>query len=687
MHRIDQDGASTEEVAANPWTGKPFSQNYYKLLKDRKKLPVYEFKDEVIETVRTNRVTIIEGSTGSGKTTQIPQFLLEADIVDSKFQVVCTQPRRVAAINVATRVADEMDVHLGGTVGYNVRFDVRESEETRLKYVTDGLLIKQFITDPEVRQYGIIIIDEAHERSVNSDIILGLLKNLVEKRDDLHVVVMSATLEATRFIEFFNDAPHLVVPGRLHPIEIIHVDEPVKEYFESTITTALKIHNEEPPGDILIFLTGEEEIENACERLRQGARNTKSGLRAQVLPLYGSLPAGDQQRVFAPTKPGFRKIICATNIAETSVTIDGVVYVVDPGFVKQSKYLPNRRLAALLVVPISQAAATQRSGRAGRTKPGKCFRLYTKNDYEQLLPKQTTPEIQRSDLTSVILTMLATGIRDIVNFPFIDPPPQTQLATSVEELYHLGAIDDDAQLTEVGRLISIIPTEPKLAKALVGARKFGCTEEMATIVALLSEQGNAFVRPRKEEGLADAAHGQFKNAWGDHVTLINVYDAYKMNGASKQWCQNNYIDHRFISRADRSRGQLISLMKHQNIPIVSIGREHRDRERVILRALLEGMFMQVAMLNMSSGMYLLVTDQKEASIHPSSCLRRKPEWVIYNEYIFTKKDFLTGVSEVRPEWLFEASPSFFDVDNLREGLVKKALISVKKHMEEDGKFK
>ncbi|OHT14006.1 helicase [Tritrichomonas foetus] len=672
----------------NPWTDRPYSHEYFKILKQRQKLPVYEFKEKVIEAVRKNKITIIEGSTGSGKTTQIPQFLLESDILGTNKKVICTQPRQVAAINVAMRVAQEMDVELGSIVGYCVRFDAKVSEKTRLKYMTDGLLLREFISDRDVSEYSIIVIDEAHERNINSDIILGLVKQLCERRDDIRVVVMSATLEVAKFTNFFNDAPHLLVPGRLHPVQIIYTPESVANYVDAAITTALKIHREEPEGDILIFLTGEEEIETACDRIREGCVNVKNKERPLVLPLYASLPPRDQQRIFRPAKnPNQRKIIVSTNIAETSVTIDGVVYVIDPGFVKQSQYQPERRMSALLVTPISKASANQRSGRAGRTKPGKCYRLYPESAYNSQLVEQTVPEIQRSDLGSVILLMLATGITDVVHFPFIDKPPHQQLLTAVTELYHLGALNDEAQLTEVGQMISTIPVEPKHAKCLVASKKFGCTSEIATIVSLLDQQGSVLFRPRDQEKAADLAHANFKSTYGDHITFLNVYDEFVANGRDKNWCDQNYINYKLITRADKTRGQLVSILRKYNIDIVSVPRSSSDREKLILRGLLEGLFLQTSMLNFSSGCYLFMVGSKDASIHPSSCLRRKPEWIVWSDYIFTTKAFVRTVSEIQPEWLLEASPSYFAPENLAQGQIKLALDTVRRLKAEKEKFK
>lgn len=678
-----------DEIVTNPYTNCPYSREYFKILKQRKLLPVFEYKDRIIECVRNNKVTIIEGSTGSGKTTQIPQFLLEADIIPSDKKVICTQPRQVAAINVATRVAQEMDVELGSVVGYCVRFDAKLTNQTRLKYMTDGLLLHEFISDRDVNDYGIIIIDEAHERNINSDIILGLLKQLTERRKDVRIVVMSATLEADKFTTFFDKAPHLEVPGRLYPVEIIYTSDPVSNYVESAINTALKIHREEPMGDILLFLTGEEEIETACERIREGSRNVQNKERPLVLPLYASLAPKDQQRVFRPTKnANQRKIIVSTNIAETSVTIDGVVYVIDPGFVKQSQYQPERRMSALLVTPISKASAKQRAGRAGRTKPGKCYRLYTESAFDQQLVEQTVPEIQRSDLGSVILLMLATGIEDIVHFPFIDKPPLSQLSSAIEELYHLGAVNGDAKLSEVGQMIASIPIEPKHAKCLVAAKKFGCTAEIATIVSILDQQGSILYRPKEQAQLADLAHGSFKNPYSDHITYLNAYDAYVANGRDREWCDKNFVNYKIISRAEKTRGQLISLLRKFKIDIVSISRQNLDREKLIIRGLLEGLFMQTAMLNFSAGKkYIFLIGSKDASIHPSSSVKRTPKWIVWSDYIFTTQAFVRTISEIQPEWLFEASPSYFDTKNLPEGQIKQELMATKKIMDSKNRYK
>lgn len=686
----------------NHWTGKPCSESYKKLRAHREQLPVYQFRDQLIESVRNNRVTIIEGATGSGKTTQIPQFLLEANIIPADKQIVCTQPRRVAALNVANRVAKEMDVPIGQVVAYTIRFDSTETENTSLVYMTDGLLLREFVRDPDVNRYGIIIIDEAHERTINTDIIIGLLKKAVERRNDLHAVIMSATLEVDKFIKFFPDSPHLKVPGRLFKVDIIYSKEPVGSYVDAAVTTVYDIHVNQPPGDILLFLTGEEEIDLSCGRIRdkinaQRALLEHSGqvLEPIVLPFYASLHPSQQEEVFKPTPPGARKIIISTNIAETSVTIDGVVFVVDPGFVKQKQYDPERHMSRLIVTVISKAAANQRSGRAGRTQEGKCYRLYPEAAYNMNLPEQTTPEIQRTDLANVLLMMLAAQIKDVVNFPFLDPPPAIQMGSAAEELYHLGIITMEGELTEIGKNIALIPVEPKLAKALICSEKYGCTEEIATLVAVLSEQGQMFSRPQKDAAKADEKHATFKSKSGDHVTYLNVFEDFLRQNPKQRriWCETNFINFRFMERANRSRQQLVSMLKHMNIKLMHIPEEKSgERDNLVIRALLEGMFMQIAMLNVRSSTYQFLQSAKEAEIYPSSMLKNATsEWIVYSEYISTKAEFVRTVSIVKPEWCFEASPSFFDLEQFDNSSIKQRLLTKRKEylkMKEDsGKFK
>ena len=409
--------------------------------------------------------------------------------------VACTQPRRVAAMSVAKRVADEMDgtcftsyvvslshpilVSLGKQVGYSIRFeDMTEPGTTFLKYMTDGMLLREAMHDPDLERYSTIILDEAHERTLATDILMGLLKNLVKKRKDLKLIVMSATLDALKFQKYFtidDPAPLFKVPGRTHPVEIFYTQEPEPDYVEAALRTVLMIHRAEDPGDILLFLTGEEEIEDACRKIKIEADDLVSQDPDSVgpltcIPLYSSLPPQQQQRIFdpappprVPNGPPGRKVIVSTNVAETSLTIDGIVYVVDPGFSKQKLYNPRIRVESLLVSPISKASAQQRAGRAGRTRPGKCFRLYTEKDFMKELEEQTHPEILRSNLANTVLELVKAGVKDLVRFDYVDAPAPETLMRALELLNFLAALDDEGNLTHMGAMMSEFPLDPQVS--------------------------------------------------------------------------------------------------------------------------------------------------------------------------------------------------------------------------------
>lgn len=398
--------STSRSSTMNPYTNSPFSQKYHALYRKRITLPVFEYRADFMRLLAENQCIVLVGETGSGKTTQIPQWCVEhAAAVGSK-GVSCTQPRRVAAMSVAQRVSEEMDVILGQEVGYSIRFEDCSSPKTLLKYMTDGMLLREAMSDPMLEGYQVILLDEAHERTLATDILMGVLKEVVRQRKDLKLVVMSATLDAGKFQQYFDNAPLMNVPGRTHPVEIFYTPEPERDYLEAAIRTVIQIHMcEEIEGDVLMFLTGQEEIDEACKRIKREIDNLGPEVgELKCIPLYSTLPPVLQQRIFepppAPKSNGAigRKVVVSTNIAETSLTIDGVVFVIDPGFAKQKVYNPRIRVESLLVSPISKASAQQRAGRAGRTKPGKCFRLYTEMAYKNEMQDNTYPEILRSNL-------------------------------------------------------------------------------------------------------------------------------------------------------------------------------------------------------------------------------------------------------------------------------------------------
>ena len=661
------EGGDDGAGGVNPWTGRPYTPKYYEILKKRKDLPVWQQQEEFTETLAKNQTLILVGETGSGKTTQVPQFVVEAGYTKDGKMCVCTQPRRVAAMSVARRVADEMDVTIGEEVGYSIRFEEATGPKTFMKYSTDGMLLREAMTDPLLSRYSVIVIDDAHERTLATDVLFGLLKEVLLKREDLKVVVMSATLEAEKFQGYFLEAPLMRVPGRLHPVEIFYTQDPERDYLEAAIRTAVQIHACEPPGDILIFLTGEEEIEDACAKIRREIGNAGDKVGdAKVVPLYASLPPQQQQRIFdeaPPPRNGIagRKIVVSTNIAETSLTIDGIVYVLDPGFSKQKVYNPRIRVESLLVSPISRASAHQRAGRAGRTRPGKCFRLYTEASFKKDLQEQTYPEILRSNLGSVVLQLKKLGIDDLVHFDFMDPPAPETLMRALELLNYLGALDDDGNLTKVGKVMSEFPLDPQLAKMVCVSPQFTCANEILTITAMLSVP-NPFIRPRDQQKEADDAKAQFSHVEGDHLTLLNAYHAFKQNGEDSQWAWNNYLNFRAMKSADNVRSQLMRIANRYDMNLRSTEFTSRDYYLNIRKAILSGYFMQVAHLE-RKGSYLTVKDNQEVSLHPSTCLDNKPQWVVYNEFVLTTKNYIRTCTTVEGAWLIEIAPHYFDLSN------------------------
>ncbi|KAJ1549100.1 hypothetical protein HK405_009784 [Cladochytrium tenue] len=667
------DAEHYENGETNLFTGRAYTRRYREILQKRRTLPVHKQRDEFLEIMHKHQILILVGETGSGKTTQIPQFLLYDEQPQlTRQQIACTQPRRVAAMSVAKRVADELDVNLGDEVGYSIRFEDCTSSKTVLKYMTDGMLLREAMNDPLLKRYSGIVLDEAHERTLSTDILMGLLKEVCKQRPELKLVVMSATLDAGKFQAYFNDAPLLMVPGRTYPVETFYTPEPERDYLEASIRTVREIHLYEEPGDILLFLTGEDEIEDACRKI---TAEIGSLIQAQpdhvgdikVIPLYSSLPPAQQQRIFEdappPRKPGGppgRKCIVSTNIAETSLTIDGIVYVIDPGFSKQNVYNPRIRVESLLVSPISKASAQQRAGRAGRTRPGKCFRLYTEKAFLKDLQDQTYPEILRCNLGTVVLQLKKLGIEDLVHFDFMDPPAPETLMRALELLNFLDALNDDIELTDVGRLMAEFPLDPQLSKALIASPAKRCSNEILTIVAMLSSP-NCFVRPNDQRKKADEAKAEFNHPEGDHLTLLNVFQAYTENNCDPQWCYRNYLNARSLKSANNVREQLSRTMQRCGLELNSTQFEDKNYYTNIRYALTVGFFMQVAHLE-RDGNYLTVKDNQVVQLHPSCCLENKPEFVLYNEFVLTQKNYIRTVTDIRGEWLLQVSPAYYALD-------------------------
>ncbi|EEB06271.2 ATP-dependent RNA helicase Cdc28 [Schizosaccharomyces japonicus yFS275] len=643
------------------------------LQETRKSLPIYQHRDGLLQAIEEYQVLIVVAETGSGKTTQLPQYLHEAGYTNGGKKICCTQPRRVAAMSVAARVAKEMNVRLGQEVGYTIRFENNTSEKTCIKYLTDGMLLREFLTEPDLESYSVIIIDEAHERTLHTDILFGLVKDIARFRPDLKLLISSATIDAEKFSTYFDNAPIYNVPGRRYPVSIYYTPQPEANYIQAAITTVLQIHTTQESGDILVFLTGQDEIELMSENLQELCRVLGKKIKEMIIcPIYANLPSELQSKIFEPTPPGARKVVLATNIAETSITIDGVSFVIDPGFVKEDVYNPRTGMQSLVTVPCSRASADQRAGRAGRVGPGKCFRLYTRWTYNNELEASTSPEIQRTNLTSIVLLLKSLGINNLLEFDFMDAPPPETLMRSLELLYALGALNSKGELTKLGRQIAEFPADPMLSKSLIAASMYGCVEEVLSVVAMLGESSSLFYRPRDKVMEADKCRANFTQPLGDHFTLLHIWNEWVDTDFSYSWARENFLQYRSLCRARDVRDQLASLCDRVEIEIVGNG---LDSFEPIQKALLAGYFCNAARLERTGDSYRTIKTGQTVFIHPSSTmLEKRPKFIIYYELVLTSKEYCRQVMEIQPEWLLEISPHYFKPENIqdsRKGMPRK----------------
>lgn len=629
------------------------------LKEQREYLPAFAVRENLMQVVRDNQVIIVVGQTGSGKTTQLTQFLYE-DGYAKHGLIGCTQPRRVAAMSVAKRVCEEMEVNLGSLVGYAIRFEDCTSKETQIKYMTDGILLREAMTEPDLDQYSCIIMDEAHERALNTDILMGLFKKVLARRRDLKLIVTSATMNAKRFSDFYGSAPEFIIPGRTFPVDIQYARSPCEDYVDGAVKQALAIHVAQGPGDILIFMTGQEDIEVTCELLEERLRQLNDPPKLMILPIYSQMPADLQAKIFDQAPPGVRKIIVATNIAETSLTVDGIMYVVDAGFSKLKVYNPKMRMDTLQITPISQANASQRAGRAGRTGPGRAFHLYTERAYKEEFYVQTIPEIQRTNLANTVLQLKSLGVRDLLSFDFMDPPPQDAVTTSLFDLWALGALDHIGNLTPLGRTMSAFPMEPSLAKLIITAAtpEYRCAAEMLTIVSMLSVP-SVFHRPKERLEESDAAREKFFVPESDHLTLLHVYNQWLANNRSETWCTRHFVHGKALRRAREIREQLVGIVEAHKLPIEACGTDWD----VLRKCIAAGYYHQAARVK-GVGEYVNLRTSVGVQLHPTSALYGLgflPEYVVYHELILTSKEYMSTVTSVDPQWLAELGGVFYGI--------------------------
>ncbi|KAL3989927.1 Helicase associated domain (HA2) family protein [Acanthocheilonema viteae] len=619
----------------------------------REELPVDRVHLQLAHVIRENGISVIVGETGSGKSTQIPQICYDEGLIGNGL-VAVTQPRRVAAITLARRVALEMNTNLGEVVAYKVRFENTTSNETKIVYGTDGIFLRETFYDSLLTHYSIVIVDEAHERSVHTD-----------------VVIMSATLETNIFSEYFDDAPVYIVQGRTYPVEIFYansLDKKDDDYVFNVLTTVLQIHRTEPlSSDVLAFLTGQEEIETACKKVQEASKLLTGGLIA--LPLYAGLPPSAQMRVFEPvTIPYTRKIVFATNVAETSITIPGVRIIVDSGKMKVKTFLPDRHIDILRVENISQCSATQRAGRAGREAPGKCYRLYSEKHFHSL-PKMTIPEILRSNLAVVLLELLRIGLRRIKSLALISNPKKERLEAAEKHLRLLDAVNRPdkkgrLRLTEVGTRLSSFPVDPAFARALLAASQNECLEEVLTIVAFMSTD-SIFVSSAMNREQTNLSKRKFEAPEGDHCTLLNVYRGYRLARKEKkleEWCEANHVHQRLLNTVFKIRRQLRDICSKNSLIFRSCG---TDTEK-LRKTLCQGLFMNACAYERSRDRYsLLISPEISLKIHPSSCLSRsRPTAFIFTDLVRTNELYARDITVIDLEWAKELLDSKKTVLNM-----------------------
>ena len=567
----------------------------------------------------------------------------------------------MAATTVATRVAEEMGCKLGEDVGYSIRFEDLTSASTRIKFMTDGLLLREALVDPLLSRYSIVMVDEAHERSFSTDVLLGVLKKIMKRRPELRIIVSSATLQAEEFLQFFaghesgvlSDSEHnnkrgaiISLEGRMYSVDTLYLEEPAEDYVELAVSTIFQIHDSEGDGDILLFLTGREEIDTALQMISERAASLHPKAPSILaLPMYAGLTTEQQMYVFEPAPENTRKVVVSTNIAEASITIDGIVFVIDSGFVKLRAFNPVTGIETLTATSISKASATQRAGRAGRTKPGKCFRLYTEVAYSQMA-EATVPEIQRSNLAPIILQLKALGIDNIVRFEFLTPPPAELVIRALDLLYSLGALDDYAKLTRpLGMRMAELSVEPMMAKVLLSAPKFDCLNEILSIAAMTSLQGATWFSHDGEKKTTETARRKFAVEEGDHLTLLNVYQAFVTKGKKDStWCRKNYLNYKSMTRAVSVRAQLRRYLERFGIDVnetlASNGNaaDTMEKGEQIRKCLTTGYFAHAARMQ-PDGTFKTVNGGTVLHAHPSSLMFVSLlHLALYQVFLLTKCD-------------------------------------------------
>uniref|UniRef100_A0A673CDJ7 RNA helicase n=1 Tax=Sphaeramia orbicularis TaxID=375764 RepID=A0A673CDJ7_9TELE len=628
------------------------------LLEQRQYLPIFAVRQQLLNIIRDNSIVIVVGETGSGKTTQLTQYLHE-DGYTSYGMVGCTQPRRVAAMSVAKRVSEEIGTNLGEEVGYAIRFEDCTSEKTMIKYMTDGILLRESLRESDLDHYSAVIMDEAHERSLNTDVLFGLLREVVSRRTDLKLIVTSATMDSDKFAAFFGNVPIFHIPGRTFPVDILFSKTPQEDYVEAAVKQALQIHLSGMVGDILIFMPGQEDIEVTSDQIVERLEDLENAPPLAVLPIYSQLPSDLQAKIFQKAPDGVRKCIVATNIAETSLTVDGIMFVVDAGYCKLKVLHSLCTFSLIFHIAIRNGLklCTIFIQTVGLTSCF-CCRLYTQSAFKNEMLTTTIPEIQRTNLANVVLLLKSLGVQDLLLFHFMDPPPEDNMLNSMYQLWILGALDNTGALTPTGRLMVEFPLDPALSKMLIVSCDMGCSADILIIVSMLSVPA-IFYRPKGREEESDQVREKFSVPESDHLTYLNVYMQWKNNNYSSIWCNEHFIHTKAMRKVREVRSQLKDIMVQQRMNLISCGSDWD----IIRKCICAAYFHQAAKLK-GIGEYVNVRTGMPCHLHPTSSLfgmGYTPDYIIYHELVMTTKEYMQCVTAVDGEWLAELGPMFYSI--------------------------
>ena len=688
------------------------------LLKQISLLPIYKSKKEIINSINNININVIVimGETGCGKTTQVPKILYENCPLENKM-ICITQPRRIAAISISERVAQEMNTKIGDLVGYSVRFKEKMSKNTKIKFVTDGMLVRECILDKNLSKYKYIILDEIHERSIHTDILMMICKDLIinKKRKDLKLIIMSATLNPKKYMDYFNTNILLKIEGRKFPIKVYNISEEeenfdnnlinnnikendyydlISKYIDRCLNCILQIllsdNEENKNGDILVFLPGQEDIEDLQDLLMSKKEEIKDELpekkiEFKILPLFGSLPSNQQMKIFHPLKNKFgkniRKIILSTNIAETSLTIKNIKFIVDSGFFKMRKFYPKLNIDTLKITSISKNSALQRAGRTGRESAGNCYRLYSQKEYNNF-SENIEPEIKRVNLRNISLQLFSIGYNDFNNIDFIDKPPMENFNNAYEDLISLGALenDDNHKITEFGKKMSILPMDPIYSVILINSLNNEYSEVFEDIVSIISvlQTDNIFYTPSSKKEIIEKIRKKYIDSTSDHITLRNIFRAYKNAENKEEFCKENYLNDKALAKSMEVFKQLIGYLKKMKINeykndeekeisdkinqidkyldnLKNIGIDNNEnRNKLILNCLLTGYFKNIAKYS-NENFFNTIRGNQLCKVHPTSVLIKKPklgkqfEYLIFNEIIITSKKYLKCCTLISPQ--------------------------------------